>query len=537
LDKSPPGTKLTTLVVPEGWNSLQPDQAQQQGPMERARVQLAEEVLPSYLTTRRWYAAKQSRIHRVSLREVLQWRDWLLALVCVELDTAAQQDYFLPLSIQWDGQVEHTATGAQAAALARVRHHAKTGLLCDALADGSFVRAIAAAMVKGGEVRLVDGRLLFSPVGEPADWLPTAGVASVRIPTEGSNSAAILEDRLFLKTYRRLSAGINPEVEIGRFLTEVSPFAHIAPLVGALEYQTSEGDRLSLGVLQRYVPNQGDLWAHTLNLLERLGEESGDRGADWDTDPAQIAYAALIDTLGQRVAELHHALAQPGGGEAFDPEPISDSDLAVLRERIQHEAATTLERLQLHLTDLGPDAQTQARTLLGERDTLAAYVDALVPDRLQAAKMRCHADLHLGQVLVVENDVLVIDFEGEPARPLLERRAKQSPLVDVAGLVRSFHYAGANALVRLSQDNPDQHARLTPIIARWTREMTRRLLASYEGAAAGSPGFPAPAAQARDLIGLFALQKALYEIRYELDNRPHWVRIPVEGVLELVSSQ
>jgi maltose alpha-D-glucosyltransferase/alpha-amylase len=505
--------------------------------MKRALALLEGEVLLAYLPTRRWYAAKQTGIRRVALGERQEWADWLLTMIRVELDDGAAQDYFLPLSVLWEGSGDDATVGAAAAAaLARIRRQGAPGLLHDAFADLCFVRALAQAMTKHSETRFGTGRLVFSPTVASVALPGEETMVDVRIPTEGSNSAAILDDRLFLKAYRRLRPGLNPEVEMGRFLTEVSPFSQIVPLVGFLEFRSSDGELISLAVLQEYVPNQGDLRQTTLDLLDRLGDEYGDRSEEWDADPAQLGYATLVDTLGRRIAELHRALTRMGGGEAFDPEPLTDADLATLREDIEQEARATLQRLGRHLPDLPQAERVQAEALLGRRDDLTARIADLTPAGLEAVKTRCHGDLHLGQVLVTENDIVVIDFEGEPARPLAERRAKQCPLVDVAGVVRSFHYAGGNALERLARDHPSDRERIAGPIARWRLQMIRRFLAAYEETASGSPSFPRDSQQAQDLIRLFTLQKALYEIRYELDNRPTWVGIPIQGVADFLDS-
>jgi len=532
-----PALSLTTLVIPEGWGSLQAAMAKRRAPMERALALLERDVLPAYLPTRRWYAAKQTGIRHVALGERQEWADWLLTMIRVELDDGAAQEYFLPLSILWEGSGDDaTAGAAAAAALARTRRQGTPGLLHDAFADLGFVRALAQAMTEHSETRFGTGRLVFSPTVASVALPGEETMADVRIPTEGSNSTAIVADKLFLKAYRRLRPGLNPEVEMGRFLTEVSPFPQIVPLVGFLEFRSADGELISLAVLQEYVPNQGDLWQTTLDLIDRLGDEYGNRSEEWDADPAQLGYATLVDTLGRRIAELHRALTRTGGGEAFDPEPLTDADLATLREALEQEARVTLQRLGRHLPDLPQVERVQAEALLGRRDDLTARIADLIPAGLEAVKTRCHGDLHLGQVLVTENDIVVIDFEGEPARPLAERRAKQCPLVDVAGVVRSFHYAGGNALERLARDHPSDRERIAGPIARWRLQMIQRFLAAYEETASGSPSFPRDPKQAQDLIRLFTLQKALYEIRYELDNRPTWVGIPIQGVEDFLDS-
>jgi maltose alpha-D-glucosyltransferase/alpha-amylase len=530
-----PALKLSTLVLPEGWRSLQPKISERGEPTERALALLQDRVLPEYLPTRRWYAAKESGLRRVRLGEREQWRDWLLTLLQVELDDGASETYFLPLTIFWetgDTEQDHTTGPEAAAALARVRRHSTPGLLCDGLADEGLVYALAEAIGEGGEAPLGNGCLLFEPTAAYADLAEDGPADGVRQSGEGSNSGAILGDRLFLKVYRRLRQGLNPEVEMGRFLTEVSPFPQIVPLAGSITYRAdADGEPTTLAVLQGYVPNQGDLWAFTLDLLGRLGDERVD---EWHSDPAQLSYAALVDTLGQRIAELHRALAQPGGGDAFDPEPITGDDLSAWRAQIQDEARETLARLERRLPDLDASVQASAQRLLEQADSLPARIAALTPQGTGAVKTRIHGDLHLGQVLVVQNDVVVIDFEGEPARPLHERRAKHSPLVDVAGLLRSFDYAAASVRERMAGEHPTDAERLTEPLTRWRDEMTGRVLDAYRGAAAGSAVWPDSDEDAEGLIRLFTLQKALYEIRYELGNRPQWAAIPIEGTLALL---
>jgi maltose alpha-D-glucosyltransferase/alpha-amylase len=420
-----------------------------------------------------------------------------------------------------------------AAALARVRRQAIHGLLCDAYADEAFLRALVAATVAGGETALGSRRLIFSSTTAFARLVPEAPASGVRLLPEGRDSGAIIDDRVLLKGYRRLSPGLNPEIEMGRFLTEVSPFPCILPLLGSVDYRDRYGESGSLAVLQGHVPNQGDLFACTLDLLGRLGEAYGERTAEWEADSANIAYGALVETLGRRTAELHLALTRPGGGAAFDPEPITPADLAAWEGRITDEAGWTLDRLGRHLDDLPDEARGSAETLLGRRADLCASIPELIPRGLDAVKTRCHGDLHLRRVLAVENDVVFTGFEGEPARPIAERRAKQCPLVDLAGLVWSFRDAARSTLESMSRDHPAERERLAEPLSRWRAGMVERLLSSYQIAAAGSPSFP-DSERARDLVRLLILEKTLREIRGELVIHPSWVGPSIQGVLALL---
>jgi maltose alpha-D-glucosyltransferase/alpha-amylase len=241
--------------------------------------------------------------------------------------------------------------------------------------------------------------------------------------------------------------------------------------------------------------------------------------------------------LARRTAELHHALARTTGDPAFDPEPITEADLAQWGRKVQQDAERTLDQLASRSADLPATVQPQAELLLGLRQALAQRISACVPQRVQAAKTRYHGDYHLGQVLLTINDFVIIDFEGEPARPLHERRIKHSPLRDVAGMLRSFNYAAAVALDKSTAQRPQDRERLAPSLASWRQDMTSAFISSYRDAIHGCASYPEDEVVARQLLDLFIIEKSLYELRYELDNRPDWTRIPLAGILELVHSR
>jgi maltose alpha-D-glucosyltransferase/alpha-amylase len=289
------------------------------------------------------------------------------------------------------------------------------------------------------------------------------------------------------------------------------------PLAGSVEYVDANGVASSLALLQAYVENQGDGWSFTVDYVARRIES---RAADETFGD----YAALAQALGRRTAELHRAFAA-GTDPAFAPEPVARDDLAAWARQIRAEAQATFERLQRRRDDLSPAARAGADVLLGARE--AALAAVAVPEGEAGKKIRHHGDFHLGQVLLRDNDWVIIDFEGEPARSLEERRAKHSPLRDVAGMLRSFDYAAAAAVERVAVGGegaaPAAQARAWEGIAR------RAFLDAYSEAA--GPLYPAAAPA---LLRLFELEKAYYELRYELDNRPSWAAIPLAGIKRLL---
>ena len=536
-----PPEDLPVLVLSGGWRSFFRERVDpwRVAVADKARAQLERDALPRFMRAQRWFAAKGQTIERVSLADHVEWRqhgqDWLVALFAIE---GTDQKYFLPMSLLWEDQDEARMRPMQPYTIAKVREKARVGVLGDAFADEGFCRALIASMRTTEELACEAGRLRFSTtrafaelVEADTEQLPTHAPAAL-----GSNTTVALGDRLFLKGYRRLQAGINPELEIGRFLTHAQ-FPNIAPVAGALEYEGRDGTLMTLASLQGYVQNQGDGWTYTVDYLSRFLEDRRTQGAE----PAPIAesphggYLTLMHTLGTRTAELHRVLATATGDDAFDPVPMQAGDLRDWTERILNEARTTMELLEQRAAMLPATAKADAKAVLERRADLEQQLGTMLPAHVRALKTRYHGDYHLAQVLLAQNDFVIIDFEGEPARPLAERRIKHSPLKDVAGMLRSFNYAAYTALFNATSTHPADVARLESSVRKWEEDSRAAFLAGYEESIRGCAVYPSDAAHARGLINLFTLEKALYELRYELNNRPDWVAIPLRGILALTS--
>jgi maltose alpha-D-glucosyltransferase/alpha-amylase len=463
----------------------------------------------------------------------------LIATVSVELqDGKGRQSYALPVSILWSDETDGMASLAPFI-LARVRKGAKTGLLCDAMTDDRFVREFVAAMGAKRELPVDGGKLCFTPTSAfPAD-VDVGALTINRAAREQTNTSVRLGDRMLLKLYRRLQPGIHPELEIGRYLTEIGGYANTPKLLGSLVHVDGAGTPTALAVLAAYVANQGDGWEHTLEYLKPLFEEADllPTEAFGDTAERHGPYLARMHTLGRRVAELHRAFAMPTEDPAFAGEPIRARDLARWREAVLAQARAALEAVERLDKTLTGDDRAAARRLVAARRTLRDRIRAVVPAAVTAVKTRCHGDLHLGQVMVAQNDFYIIDFEGEPTRPLDERRAKRSPLRDVAGMLRSFDYAAAVALRNRAHQRPEQVPTVMALADDWRKRTKLAFLEGYRAAIVGCPSYPKEEGVATALLDLFTLEKALYEIGYEAANRPDWARIPIEGVLELIEAK
>ena len=531
---------LPVLILFDGWLSFFRDRVVpwRIGLAEKTRAQLETVALPRYIESQRWYAAKGDKPHRASLADCVLWEggeQWLLALVGMQ--TAGESGtYFLPLSLAWEDDDEERMRALAPATIAKVRQQASVGVLGDALADEAFCRAVVQAIGRNAEVTSAQGRFrfratrLFSEIA----GRDVASLAVNRPQSLSSNSIVNIGDRLFLKGYRRLRPGVNPELEIGTYLTEVAHFPNCVPVAGALEHVSKEGVTMTLALLQAYVANQGDGWAYTLDYLERFLEQ-------WrnvtEPPPEDVhgAYLALIRTLATRTAQLHLAFASSAGNPDFDPEVVSDADLEGWKARVLEEARATLEQLSQRLGELTLPPRTDARTLIAQREKLVRRIESISLATTRAYKMRHHGDYHLGQVLLTKNDFLIADFEGEPGRTFEERRVKHSPLRDIAGMLRSFNYARWTALRGALRGHEDDH-RLAPLAEEWEQQVRREFLAAYDETVHESRLLPS-LADVRALMELFELEKALYELRYELANRPGWAAIPLQGILMLAGIQ
>ena len=527
---------LQTLVFFDGWDSLFRDKVMpwRIGLAERLREQFEAQVLPEHLQLQRWYAAKGEPIRRVALAEQAMWaydgRQWMLPLLDVQAG-AAPARYFMPLAILWEDIDDERLQPFAPAVVAKVRQQAQMGVMGDALFDPDFCRAVAVAMVQGTVLPAAHGEIRFTGTADlarvdPADILT---LEAGRPSAASSNTAVTLGDQLFLKCYRQVQGGIHPELEIGRFLTETVRFANCVPVAGAIEYHGADGQVLTLGMLQAFVPHQGDAWEYTLAYLDRVLAERQHMAEDAPA-PDHGAFLTLMRLLGQRTAEMHLAFGQaPADDAAFAPEPLTMPDRESLRRTALQALDDTLELLRGRIDALTDGTRDGAGHLLARAEALRARIEAFDGEAPPGQrKMRLHGDYHLGQVLVSRNDFVIIDFEGEPARPFDERRTKASPLRDVAGMLRSFNYARWSALRRVAQ-NADDLLRLDATAAQWEAQVRPAFMGGYVEtlALAGQEDFD------EAMLALFEIDKALYELRYELNNRIDWVQVPLQGLIAL----
>jgi maltose alpha-D-glucosyltransferase/alpha-amylase len=379
-------------------------------------------------------------------------------------------------------------------------------------------------------------RLEFRPTSKFSDK-PIRQPERIRaVETEQSNSTALVDNDYVVKIYRKLESGANPEIEVGWFLTEVAGFANIPALLGSVEL-VEDGQRSAIGIVHAFVANQGDGWTVTSAYLDRFVDEqrllpASEHPGDSEE---QVPYLRYMSQAGRRVAEMHVALAASPELTDFAPEPTQPEDVQRWIGDVMARAERVFEALKQR-RDGGREADRPLLDeMLAQRAGLEARLSALLPRNIDAMNIRHHGDFHLGQMLIVKDDIFIIDFEGEPRRPLAERRRKAPAARDVAGLIRSIDYSVTAALERVLQIAPDEQGKLAGALAQWRDRSSAAFLAGYREALTNQRLWPADPHAARDMLNFFLLEKAFYEIEYELAHRPDWLRVPLTGMLRILS--
>jgi maltose alpha-D-glucosyltransferase/alpha-amylase len=524
--------EFVTLVIRAG----------QTGPTPENVRLLESEVLPSYLSRRRWFASKDQKLRAVRLAALTTIPDAGFAFTEVEADVGDHTErYVLPLGITWG--TDTTGPLFMQLALARVRRGRNIGHLTDAFALPQFAHGVLKKLREKAVVPTVQkSEICFVPTARFAELDGLGETPEIRwLAAEQSNSSLVIADTAVLKLVRRLVGGIHPEAEMSRYLTKIG-YPNTAPLYGEVVRVDPAGVPHTLAILQGFIDNQGDAWNWALDYLRRVVDElalvvgvdepAPDKASE---DEAIEGYRALTGVIGKRLGELHVALAAATDDPAFAPEPASRADLKAWVDAAQAMLASALDLLAEQIGQMSDDARELAQSLLDRRALLTEAVARLVPRDAKALRIRIHGDFHLGQVLVAQGDAYLIDFEGEPARTLDERRQKTSPLRDVAGLLRSLSYASAAAQSTTENAPPQTADRKRALFDRFRGYGEESFLRHYrEAVALASRPLVAEESEAA-LLDLFLVEKAAYEIRYEAANRPSWLGLPVRGLASLAS--
>jgi maltose alpha-D-glucosyltransferase/alpha-amylase len=508
------------------------------------REQVENEILAEYLPTCRWFGGKSRTLRQIRVMErsaISSSSDagqlWLLEITYLDGPT---ENYALPVKI---ASAEKAKNLSQTSPQALIARFSDGSVLFDAVWDGQFRENLFRVMLDGQSPNGQNGKLVgaMSPRIGTIDKVPASHV----LGAEQSNSAVLYADKFFLKLYRKLEEGVNPDVEVTRFLTERARFEHVPAFSGAIEYRRNKSQPMVVCLLQDAVSAEADAWTLTLDAVGRYYERVLARKTELqnETTPA----AALIDDLvggvypektkllAQRTGELHLALASVRDDSAFAPEPFNPMAQRSVYQSMRTLLRRNFESLKKNINNVPDNLRGEAEEILRTEKEILAREKRQLDRKTNAAKIRIHGDYHLGQVLYTGKDFVILDFEGEPARPMSERKLKRSALRDVAGMMRSFQYAAYSALWQ-----PGMRTEDIPFLEAWAdiwyRLMNSVFLQNYLQITSGANFVPDNFDDFQILLEAYLLDKAVYEIGYELNNRPDWVVIPIRGIKHILKS-
>ena len=489
--------------------------------------------MPHFLPSKRWYGSKDDVINSVMIENVFSLNDeedTFFLIVRVSLQEAEKQFYSIPVRLAWENGAKKIFEAQPQSVIATVCYGTKLGIVYDAVGSKDFATAILSLMRKDSETDVGDGAFLAASATKAGKELikSVEGASQKLLGVEQSNSSIVVGKKIILKMYRRVAVGNHPEIATTSFLTEEAGFKNTPAYLGDIELKLKAGRPMALGILQAFVPNQGDGWNYTMDYLKKFFADALDKkaGGDYHAD-----YLKMVETLGKRTAEMHKAFAK-GKDAVFAPVPVEAGDLESWTEQVLAQAEKTYGVMKNGLGNLSGEIKENTENLLAHWSVLTDRIKALVPENVKAMKTRFHGDYHLGQVVVADKDFYILDFEGEPLRPLMERQIKHTVLKDVAGMVRSFDYAAFGAVLMFVV--PEHRAIITPLVSDWQERATSAFLKGYFDNMQGCPSLPDNKQTTQDILDLFVLEKALYEVIYEVANRPDWVAIPLNGMLRLI---
>ncbi|MCP2728461.1 maltose alpha-D-glucosyltransferase [Limnofasciculus baicalensis] len=575
-----------TLVVSGNWQNVFSQ------PETKATL---ESLLLAYLYQCRWFGGKARAIQSADIVEVIpiSYQETETNLIFIRLDyiEGTPETYIIPLGWGTGSDLSSDAPDSrktqrrsinseQILAYLQIRGNEEIGVLFDAVGDKNFLALPLDAIREQRSYQGKAGTLVatatdvLSPLIEfgvaglaegiqAENHAPNLAISPTNLDPhllrgEQSNTSVVYGDRLIFKMFRKVEEGINPDLEIGLFLTKKKVLEHFPPLAGALEYRSKEGNKITLGILHGFIPDTQNAWSYTLDRLRdffekvmalsgsNLREEklfspsqvnlSGEKAYPFGYD-LLVSYLDTAELLAKRTAQLHIALSSDPDNPDFAPEPFSTFYQRSIYQYMRNLSGQVLLLLKKQLDSLPVETQPLAKKVLNYKEQIMGRFKAILDQKITVMRTRCHGDYHLGQVLYTGKDLIIIDFEGEPARPLSERRMKRSPLRDVAGMLQSFHYAIATGLLN-EVENGMIGSESLPVMKQWTEFwydwVSDRFLKTYLSTAANYPFIPKTDQELQVLLDGYLFEKCIYELGYELNNRPHWVNIPLQRILQLL---
>jgi maltose alpha-D-glucosyltransferase / alpha-amylase len=517
-------------------------------------------ILENYFTGMRWFGGKGKGIENIKiLNQVtipLKVLSSVILLVEVRYVSGLPETYQLPIAFGTGPFAQKLTDGCPQAVIARLVVGESEGILYDGIYGIDLQEELIYKMGRRDTLQLPASEIIFFGNDNLEKFTADNSKIKPRVLSgEQSNTSIIYDNKFFLKLFRKVDRSINPDLELTRYLTEEKKFHNIPAFVGAIEWKSDSGSMV-LGMMQEMVEASGDAWTYMLERLDsfnenilaqpELGPPPSLRGnllnpIDYETIPdpmkllieSPVAEQAFL--LGVRTGELHTLLAQ-GLSPDFKPEPYSLHYQRSLYSGLQTLVRSTFESQARNMPKLSEELKKKATAVLGMKDEILSVFRRIYEHKIDVVKIRIHGDYHLGQVLNTGKDFVITDFEGEPARSFSERRLKRSPLRDVAGMVRSFHYAAYGSLFLDNQIRKEDYPRLMPYVEQWYHYMSGQFMSAYLDTVKGSAFLPKDRGDLEILMTTFLLEKAIYELNYELNNRPDWVMIPLKGITDIIET-
>lgn len=522
---------------------------------------LERDILPSYVMSCRWFGGKAREIQEIKIVENITIKEGLSAIQLLLLDIKYNEGLsntcLLPVSFSTGEKAEGIVIRDPNAVIAHIKSESLEGIIYDSIYDEEFRKYLVEMVAKKRIFRGFQGKLVtYTGMALKKHKLKElSNEKSQVLKTDQTNSSIIYNRQLIFKFYRRLDEGVNPDLEIGRFLSEKVSFPHVPEFGGAIEYLRQGFEPVVVGMLQSFVANEGNAWTYTLDWVERYCERVLTKKESIREIPkvsatfVEIAFQEIplllqelidgshlqmVSLLGKRTAELHMALSSEREDPNFAPEPFSILYQRSLYQSMQTQTKRIFELLRKNIRKLPDNSKQLISEVVSLEKQITENFAALLKKKISAMKIRVHGDYHLGQVLYTGNDFVIIDFEGEPERSLGERRLKKSPLRDVAGMIRSFHYAAHSALMKRLSFSVEDISALEPWAELWHRYVGGTFLRAYLKTIENTALVPKDKECCDVLLRAFLLEKAVYELGYELNNRPEWIAIPLRGIKHLM---
>ncbi len=551
-----------SLMEPERGSEIQSDVTWDRVLGSRAEPQILQ-ALRRYVSRARWFGGKGRTIRALEIADHLAvptpGGPIYILLIETAYTSGPGERYMVPIGFAgWDLQAK-IMQESPASVIAPLRLKGQEGILYDAAAGEDFPSGLLQMIARGRSRKMDGGHVIARRGSKFATVLDgkTLPIPSRILKAEQSNTSVIYKDTFFLKLYRRVEEGPNPDAELSRCLTENTDFNNLPAYTGSIEWQRPQSSPTTIALLLQLVPNEGDAWsytldnlgrsfAHALTLREKLVEPPELPRSVLVVDPDSIpiavrdfigaAYVEMVGLLGRRTAELHLALLSLSQNPDVTPEPFSLLYQKSLYQSVRGLILKIFGELEGNLRSLDRPTAEAVKQVLGAKKTILSRVQRILEKKIEAMKIRTHGDYHLGQVLYTGKDFVIIDFEGEPARSLTERRLKQPALRDVAGMIRSFHYAAhGSILLRAAQQGADVDY-LRHWADLWYFYVSGIFLHAYVKAVADSRVVPKDERDFTTLLETFILEKAIYELGYELNHRPDWLMIPVRGIEQILKA-